>query len=503
MGPMIIESQSPEIRGQQPANFELDDGEKPTSAIAQREISNESPPYSAFSPAQKKWIIFIASLAGWFSTASSFIYFPAIPFLARDIKVSVENINLTVTSYLIASGIFPAVTGDAADRYGRRPVFVAGLCIYAVVNIGLAIQRSFACLLVLRMVQSAAISGTFSIVYGIIGDITTPANRGGYTGFVSIFLNTPPSVAPLISGLLLIRWNWPSIFWFLTISSSTVLITILIFLPETCRNIVGNGSSWPPVINLPSTKLLCASSQQEGIQRPEQKVRTGLPNPFSVLSLLKNRSTLVAVICYGIYYTIYSCLQASLSTVFVETYNISGLVAGLSYLPFGVACATSAFVAGKIIDMDYRKTAKARGMHVDQLRGDDVSKIPIEYIRLRTHKYYIAFCAPLVAGYGWSLQLKTHMALPLTLQFLIGFTMQPLFTSLNILLVDLHPDRSSSAQAANNLVRCEFAAIGLAVLEPMLRALGPGWCFVIFALIHSLTLPALWILGEKGLKWRY
>ncbi|KAI1212055.1 MFS general substrate transporter [Annulohypoxylon truncatum] len=496
-------TETPQPQGQQLMNIKLDDSEKPISAIAARTVPTQPPPYSAFSPRQKRWIIFIASLAGWFSTASSFVYFPAIPFLARDTKVSVENINLTVTSYLIASGIFPSITGDAADRYGRRPVIIVCLCIYAAVNVGLAIQRSFACLFVLRMVQSAAISGTFSIAYGIIGDLTTPANRGGYTGFVSIFLNTPPSIAPLISGLLLIRWNWPSIFWFLTIASSTVLIFILLLLPETCRSIVGNGSYWPPLINLPPITLLCALRQRDTIQRPDQKVRTGLLNPLSVLSLLKNRSTLAAVLCYGIYYTIYSCLQASLSTVFVETYSITGLVAGLSYLPFGVACATSAFVAGKIIDRDYRKTAEARGMHVDQLRGDNVSKIPIEYIRLRTNKYHIAFCAPLVAGYGWSLQLKAHMALPLVLQFFIGFTMQPLFTSLNTLLVDLHPNRSSSAQAANNLIRCEFAAVGLAVLEPMIRALGPGWCFVIFAVVHCLTLPTLWVLGRMGPKWRF
>ncbi|KAI1455464.1 MFS general substrate transporter [Annulohypoxylon moriforme] len=502
MASKVIESQSPENRSQQLENVRLDDGEKPTSAIADGTLSSQPPPYSAFSSTQKRWIVFIASLVGWFSTASSFIYFPAIPFLARDTGVSVENINLTVTSYLIASGIFPSITGDAADRYGRRPVFVVCLFIYAAVNIGLATQRSFATLFILRMIQSAAISGTFSIAYGIIGDITTPANRGGYTGFVSIFLNTPPSVAPLISGLLLIRWNWPSIFWFLTIASSVVLVTILIFLPETCRGLVGNGSYWPPLVNIPPTTLLCATSQRDSIQRPEQKAPRGLPNPLSVLALLKNRSTLVAVSCYGIYYTIYSCLQASLSTVFVETYKVSGLVAGFSYIPFGVACATSAFIAGKILDRDYRKSAQARGMNVDQLRGDDISKVPIEYIRLRTNKYYIAFCAPLVAGYGWSLHFKAHMALPMTLQFLIGFTMQPLFTSLNTLLVDFHPDRSSSAQAANNFVRCEFAALGLAILDPILRAVGPGWCFVIFAVVHSITLPTLWILGERGPKWR-
>ena len=122
-----------------------------------------SPPYSIFRPAQKRWIIFIAAWAGWFSTASSFIYFPAIPFMALDMGVSIQKINLTVTSYMIASGIFPAIIGNAADRFGRRIIILASLAGYTIANIGIALQRSFAALFILRMLQSAAISGMVMI----------------------------------------------------------------------------------------------------------------------------------------------------------------------------------------------------------------------------------------------------------------------------------------------------------------------------------------------------
>lgn len=146
----------------------------------------KEPEYSLFTLSQKRWIIFIAALGGWFSTASSFIYFPAIPFLAHDLQVSIEKINLSVTSYLVASGVFPSITGSAADRYGRRPVFAITLAVYVAVNVGLAIQRSFPVLITLRMLQSAAISGSFAFAYGVLGDLSTPADRGGFVGFLSI-----------------------------------------------------------------------------------------------------------------------------------------------------------------------------------------------------------------------------------------------------------------------------------------------------------------------------
>lgn len=127
-----------------------------------KESPSPPPPYSAFTSTQKGWILFIAAWAGWFSTASSFIYFPAIPFLAGDMNVSVQDINLTVTSYLIASGIFPTVTGSVADIYGRRVTLMVSLTAYAAINVGLATQRSFAALFILRMLQSVAISGKCS-----------------------------------------------------------------------------------------------------------------------------------------------------------------------------------------------------------------------------------------------------------------------------------------------------------------------------------------------------
>ena len=151
--------------------------------------------YSAFLPWQKNSIIGLAALGGWFSSISSFIYFPAIPFLAADLHVNIQQVNLTVTSYLIMSGIFPSIMGDAADRFGRRPVFLVALIVYFGANIGLALQSHFVLLFVLRMVQSAGISGTFSIAYGVLGDLFTPAERGGYSGLIS-FLYAPSTPKP-------------------------------------------------------------------------------------------------------------------------------------------------------------------------------------------------------------------------------------------------------------------------------------------------------------------
>lgn len=59
------------------------------------------PPFSVFSPSERRFIIMIASLAAVFSPLSANIYFPALNTLSEDLRVSVSKINLTITTYLV------------------------------------------------------------------------------------------------------------------------------------------------------------------------------------------------------------------------------------------------------------------------------------------------------------------------------------------------------------------------------------------------------------------
>ncbi len=115
--------------------------------------------YSVFTKRQKRYIIFLVAIAGWFSTLSSFIYFPAIPALSKALDTSVAKINLTVTSYLLVSAVAPSFVGQLADESGRRPVYIVIFAIYTTANIGLALQSTFPALFVLRMIQAAGVSG--------------------------------------------------------------------------------------------------------------------------------------------------------------------------------------------------------------------------------------------------------------------------------------------------------------------------------------------------------
>lgn len=130
-----------------------------TSSLPTRSETEECDQYSIFTTNQKRGIVLLAAFAAVFSPLSSFIYYPARDALANDLHVSLNKIDLTITSYMVVSGLIPTLVGGMADKLGRRPVYLVIFTIYVVANVGLAFQKSYPALLVLRMVQSAGSSG--------------------------------------------------------------------------------------------------------------------------------------------------------------------------------------------------------------------------------------------------------------------------------------------------------------------------------------------------------
>jgi multidrug resistance protein len=192
------------------------------------------------------------------------IYFPAIPTLARAFGQSVDNINQTVTVYLVFQGISPMLWGPISDRFGRRLVYLVCLGILVASSIGLALcpTHHFWLLLFLRCFQSGGSASTIALGAGVIGDISTSRERGGYFGMFNLGPMLAPAIAPAIGGALSQGLGWRSIFWSIVIMVAVCLVCILLFLPETLRSIAGNGSipvprlqrAVIPIVGLKATK---------------------------------------------------------------------------------------------------------------------------------------------------------------------------------------------------------------------------------------------------------
>ena len=465
---------------------------------------SSGPAYSAFSPGTKRWIMVMVTISGVISPMTANIYFPALSSVAESLDVSTSLINLTLTTYMVMQGLSPTLFGDFGDTVGRRPAFTLAFTIYLFANIGLAVQRDYVALMILRCLQSFGSSGTLALGYAVVADISSSAERGRYMGIVGLGINFGPAVGPVLGGILSEYLDWPSIFWFCAIFVFIWLIPWVLTVPETCRAVVGNGSIPPPVWNQPLMYLLWPRCFGDREERPESapKVKIKLPNPLRTLGVVFKKEEGLILFISAIMYLNFILVGATLGTLFEQIYEYNDLEAGLCYLPYGIGSCIAVFGQGYILDWNYRRIARKLGMPVSSKRLDDLSNFPIESARIQPTYPAVVAGAIALFGWGWSLDQETSVAVPLVLLFIIGMLVPTSFSVLNTLLVDLNADAPATAAAANNLVRCSCGAAATAVIDYMLEGMGRGWCFTFLALLILACLPGLRLLEKRGPRWR-
>jgi MFS family permease len=209
------------------------------------------------------------------------------------------------------------------------------------------------------MLQSAGGSATIGLGYGVVGDITESSERAAYMGILGCGPNVAPGLGPVLGGLLTEKAGWRWTFGFLAISGALSLLLIAVLLPETGRNIVGNGCGPVPNLNK-SVVLRWRENRQRKTTLVPQGYRTDasesvariatvrIPNPLGSVHIFLQRESTPVILINGVFYSAYCCLQASLSSLFISIYGYRELEAGLIYIPFGVACFIASLLSSKL-----------------------------------------------------------------------------------------------------------------------------------------------------------
>ncbi|KAI1120208.1 MFS general substrate transporter [Nemania abortiva] len=463
-------------------------------------------PYSIFDKRQKWLIVLISSTAATFSGFASNIYFPALLTIAHDLDVSLELINLTVTSYLIIQGIAPSFWGPLSDVKGRRLTYCCTFVAFLGACVGLAELRNYATLIVLRGLQSAGSASTIAIGAAVIGDITTREERGGFMGVFQAGLLAPVAVGPVIGGALT-TLGWRAIFWFLAIYSGVFLILLIIILPETLRSAVSNGSARPSslIARFPLTVYQKTTKVKFHPQAtPVAKTtRIDLAGPFRIL-LSKQAAPIIVFL--GIYYAVWQMTITAMSTLFQSKYGLNETETGLTYIANGAGSIIGTLITGKILDADYRRVKAKHESQVAQDAQDDSepSSFPIEKARLRLVPIFAGLQCASVLVFGWTIQYshRVHIAVPIITTFFTGWALVSTQSVIMTYLIDVFPDQKGAASASINLSRCLLAAGGTSIVMPLIDAVGVGLTFTITVavlLVASIGIAVQWRFGRK---WR-
>jgi MFS transporter, DHA1 family, multidrug resistance protein len=186
---------------------------------------------------RKPWrlLALLIAMAGM-SSLSLNILVPAMPGLATKLAADPASVQLTVSLYLMGLAAAQLVFGPLSDRFGRRPVVLAGLALATVASTAAIFAASIATLVIARVAQSLGASTGQTIGRAIIRDLYDRQHAASMIGLVTSVVVLMPMVAPLIGGILDTLFGWEAIFAFTAAVSFAVCAWAMLDLPET-RNL--------------------------------------------------------------------------------------------------------------------------------------------------------------------------------------------------------------------------------------------------------------------------
>lgn len=496
-------------------------------------FSSSPIPYTTFTPRHKRLLTTILILTMLASPLTATIYLPLLPLLATQFAVSSQAINLTITIYIVFQAISPLLFATASDSLGRRIIYLTTYALYTIASIGLALnQHSYVALLVLRALQSLGASAVLAIAFGVVADVCPPAERGAMLGPTQGAANLAVCLGPVIGGWVVLAsrgFEW--VFWALAIFGGTVLALVGLALPETARNVVGNGSveatggrrTWWSIASVwvgrrkkkkrrtvdgevmeDGGEMTGETSAGKGKERKVgNKKRFKTANPLAAIRIIFYRDTALVLWMAASPYAVWYCVQTSIPSIYKDIYNFNEFQIGLSYLTGGTGTVLGGYANGKLMDRNYRATAHKRGHTIDQVSGDDLDDFPIEIARAQGSWYLLAVYIGALAGYGWSVQSHAHESVPMILQFLLAALCTSFQQTFNALLVDIFPASPSTAAASSNIIRCTLSAVAVALVQPLVDSMGRGWFFALLAFVSGGGgLLTNWAINTRGMRWR-
>jgi DHA1 family bicyclomycin/chloramphenicol resistance-like MFS transporter len=161
------------------------------------------------------------------------ILVPALPGLVERLATDTGTVQLMLSLYLLSLASAQLLLGPLSDRFGRRPVVLAGLALAVAASLAAIAASSIMSLIAVRIVQAIGASTGVVIGRAIIRDLYERDRAAAMIGLITTAMVIAPMVAPLIGGILDTAFGWESIFLFIATFSAMVWVWALLVLPET------------------------------------------------------------------------------------------------------------------------------------------------------------------------------------------------------------------------------------------------------------------------------
>ncbi|MCO6415621.1 Bcr/CflA family efflux MFS transporter [Siccirubricoccus sp. KC 17139] len=176
------------------------------------------------------WLLALITFSG---TLAMHVFVPALPQAAAALGASPGATQLTISFYILGLALGQLVYGPVSDRFGRRPVLVFGLVLYALAGFAALLAPNVHLLILARLLQ--ALGGCSGLVLGraMVRDGATPGEAAQRLALMNLMVVAGPGIAPLIGTLLAETAGWRSILLALAGLGIFNLLLAWKLLPET------------------------------------------------------------------------------------------------------------------------------------------------------------------------------------------------------------------------------------------------------------------------------
>ena len=172
----------------------------------------------------KRFLVWLAGLSvlGFLATD---MYLPAFAAIQADLQTPASAVSASLSLFLAGFAAAQLLWGPLSDRYGRKPVLLIGLTIFALGSLGMLWVENAATLLVLRFVQAVGVCAAAVIWQALVTDYYPSQKVNRIFATIMPLVGLSPALAPLLGSWLLVHFSWQAIF------ATLFAITVVLILP--------------------------------------------------------------------------------------------------------------------------------------------------------------------------------------------------------------------------------------------------------------------------------
>lgn len=166
---------------------------------------------------------------------SSDLYLPSMPEMALYFSVPDHKIVLTISLYMVAFSVMGLVGGSLSDHFGRRPVYLCGLAIFALASLGSLLATTIETLILFRLFQGMGAGISYVISTAMIKDSYSDEQCSKLFSIMGMAIAISPTVAPILGSYISSYWGWQMNFTLISITAFFIWGISQLFIIETLQ----------------------------------------------------------------------------------------------------------------------------------------------------------------------------------------------------------------------------------------------------------------------------